>query len=326
MPFSRFPDGRIAQRPFGGAGFPRTCYAADRTGHVLLHTLYEQASGKGITVYSDWLVLALAVTRRALPRPRGPPERDRAAPARFSPGRSPSPRAATAGSTCFRPTPSSTPASGIGVAYRAGVPSRTWSSSSSTRRPLIGTNILITEGGPGRGRLPASTTRGERFMERYAPRRWSWRRGTSSPGPSRRRSTRARGFPRPATSISTCATWAGRRSSSRPAGHPGDLHPLRRVRPDRQADPDPAGPALLDGRDRRRQRRRASLLAGLLCRRRMRLRLRPRGQPPGRQFPPGDRRLRQAGRPSRIDVRSPGSGARKVDAGQAIEEPTAKPT
>ena len=40
--FSRFPDGRIAQRPFGGTGFSRTCYAADRTGHVLLQTLYEQ--------------------------------------------------------------------------------------------------------------------------------------------------------------------------------------------------------------------------------------------------------------------------------------------
>ena len=39
-PFSRFPDGSIAQRPFGGAGFPRTCYSADLTGHVLLNTLY----------------------------------------------------------------------------------------------------------------------------------------------------------------------------------------------------------------------------------------------------------------------------------------------
>ena len=41
-PFSRFDDGRIAQRPFGGAGYPRTCYAADKTGHYLLHTLVEQ--------------------------------------------------------------------------------------------------------------------------------------------------------------------------------------------------------------------------------------------------------------------------------------------
>ena len=41
-PFSRTSDGRIAQRPFGGAGFPRTAYAEDKTGHSLLHTLYEQ--------------------------------------------------------------------------------------------------------------------------------------------------------------------------------------------------------------------------------------------------------------------------------------------
>ena len=37
--FSRMPDGRIAQRPFGGAGSPRTCYSADVTGLVILHTL-----------------------------------------------------------------------------------------------------------------------------------------------------------------------------------------------------------------------------------------------------------------------------------------------
>ena len=40
--FSRTPEGRIAQRPFGGAGSPRTCYAADRTGHALLHAMYDQ--------------------------------------------------------------------------------------------------------------------------------------------------------------------------------------------------------------------------------------------------------------------------------------------
>ena len=44
--FSRLPDGRIAQRPFGGGMFPRTCYAADRTGHNILHTLYEQLVGR----------------------------------------------------------------------------------------------------------------------------------------------------------------------------------------------------------------------------------------------------------------------------------------
>src|SRR5450756_1892881 len=42
MLFNRRPDGKIAQRPFGGAGFPRGCYAQDISGHAALHTLYEQ--------------------------------------------------------------------------------------------------------------------------------------------------------------------------------------------------------------------------------------------------------------------------------------------
>src|SRR4030042_1988419 len=57
--FSRTGDGKIAQRPFGGAGFPRTCYAADRTGHNLLHVLYEQVTGLQIPVYEEWYALAL---------------------------------------------------------------------------------------------------------------------------------------------------------------------------------------------------------------------------------------------------------------------------
>jgi len=59
--FSRTEDGKIAQRPFGGAGFPRTCYAADRTGHNLLHVLYEQVTGLRIPVYEEWHALSLVV-------------------------------------------------------------------------------------------------------------------------------------------------------------------------------------------------------------------------------------------------------------------------
>ncbi|TFH06946.1 MAG: FAD-dependent oxidoreductase, partial [Candidatus Thorarchaeota archaeon] len=57
--FSRTDDGRIAQRPFGGAAFPRTCYAADRTGHNLLHTTFEQALKSGVTFYNEWFVTSL---------------------------------------------------------------------------------------------------------------------------------------------------------------------------------------------------------------------------------------------------------------------------
>lgn len=59
--FSRDDQGRIAQRPFGGAGFPRTCYAADRTGHAILHAMYEQLMKRGATVYEEWYVTALMV-------------------------------------------------------------------------------------------------------------------------------------------------------------------------------------------------------------------------------------------------------------------------
>ncbi|HKZ46292.1 MAG TPA: FAD-binding protein, partial [Thermodesulfobacteriota bacterium] len=59
--FSRDEKGSIAQRPFGGAGFPRTCYAADRTGHAILHTLYEQLLKYGVPVYEEWYVISLVV-------------------------------------------------------------------------------------------------------------------------------------------------------------------------------------------------------------------------------------------------------------------------
>lgn len=60
-PFSRTPEGKIAQRPFGGAGFPRTCYATDKTGLYLLQTLYEQIIKEKIKVYVEWVVFGLGV-------------------------------------------------------------------------------------------------------------------------------------------------------------------------------------------------------------------------------------------------------------------------
>ncbi|WP_340690455.1 FAD-dependent oxidoreductase [Hydrogenobacter thermophilus] len=60
VPFSRLPDGRIAQRPFGGASFPRTVFSADRTGHVILHTLFEQALSKeNIDFYNEFFFIEL---------------------------------------------------------------------------------------------------------------------------------------------------------------------------------------------------------------------------------------------------------------------------
>ena len=57
--FSRTEDGRIAQRPFGAAGEPRTAYAADITGHVLVHVLYEQMMKRDVTTYEEWFAWKL---------------------------------------------------------------------------------------------------------------------------------------------------------------------------------------------------------------------------------------------------------------------------
>src|SRR5512139_3992730 len=61
VPFSRTPDGRIAQRPFGGHSRPRACYGADSTGHYILHTLWEQCVRKNVVVYSEFFVLSLVM-------------------------------------------------------------------------------------------------------------------------------------------------------------------------------------------------------------------------------------------------------------------------
>ncbi len=61
VPFSRDEKGRIAQRPFGGASHPRACYSADKTGHVMLHALYEQCLKNNVKFLNDWVLLDLAV-------------------------------------------------------------------------------------------------------------------------------------------------------------------------------------------------------------------------------------------------------------------------
>jgi succinate dehydrogenase / fumarate reductase, flavoprotein subunit len=61
VPFSRTEDGRINQRPFGGHSAPRACFSADVTGHVLLHTLYEQCVKHNVHFYSEFQVFSLLI-------------------------------------------------------------------------------------------------------------------------------------------------------------------------------------------------------------------------------------------------------------------------
>ncbi|NJO20531.1 MAG: FAD-dependent oxidoreductase, partial [Spirulinaceae cyanobacterium RM2_2_10] len=62
--FSRLPDGRIAQRAFGGHSHHRTCYAADKTGHAILHELVSNLRRQGVQVYEEWYVMQLVREER----------------------------------------------------------------------------------------------------------------------------------------------------------------------------------------------------------------------------------------------------------------------
>ncbi len=185
--FTRFPDGRIAQRPFGGGMFPRTCYAADRTGHNILHTLYEQLVGreknenwKGgkLTFYEEFFVSSLV----------------KVGDNSFEKGSEKEKRCAgcTAlniadmslhGFTCYslllatggfgrlfaRSTNSLiNTGDGASLALRAGLPLKDMEFVQFHPTTLYGTNILITEGARGEGGYLLNN-RKERFMEKYAP-------------------------------------------------------------------------------------------------------------------------------------------------------------
>ena len=167
VPFSRFPGGVIAQRPFGGAGFPRTCYAADRTGQMLLHTLYEQAVRKNVTFYEEWLVASLVVRDGKC---LGLIATDLAT-GKIIPLQA---KAVIFGTGGYgRVYQKSTNAyinlgSGIGMAYRAGVPLKDMEFVQFHPTSLYGKNVLITEAARGEGGYLLNNA-GRRFMEDYAP-------------------------------------------------------------------------------------------------------------------------------------------------------------
>ncbi len=167
VPFSRFPGGVIAQRPFGGAGFPRTCYAADRTGLVILHTLYEQSIRQNIHYYNEWLVTRLVVKDgRCLGVVVYNLEN-----AEFIPVRAKAVVFATGGyGRVYMKTTNGfiNHGSGIGVAYRAGVPLKDLEFVQFHPTSLYRKNILITEGARGEGGYLVNN-KGRRFMEDYAP-------------------------------------------------------------------------------------------------------------------------------------------------------------
>jgi len=164
--FSRAEDGRIAQRPFGGAGYPRTAYAQDRTGHNLLHTLYETALREGIHVYDEFFVTKLVVSGGqcsgliALDIGKGQLHSIQAR----------SVVVATGGyGRVFARSTNAVINNGDGtaLAYRVGVPLEDMEFVQFHPTTLYGTNILMSEGVRGEGGYLLNSE-GKRFMAKYA--------------------------------------------------------------------------------------------------------------------------------------------------------------
>jgi succinate dehydrogenase / fumarate reductase flavoprotein subunit len=165
--FSRLPDGRIAQRPFGGEMFPRTCYAADRTGHNFLNTLYEQILSKDIRCYEEYFVTSLVVSENrcigcaALNIADGTLHGFSAKATLLATG--------GFGRIYNRSTNALiNTGEGAALALNAGASLKDMEFVQFHPTTLYGTNILITEGARGEGGYLFNINH-ERFMENYAP-------------------------------------------------------------------------------------------------------------------------------------------------------------
>jgi succinate dehydrogenase / fumarate reductase, flavoprotein subunit len=165
--FSRDEQGRIAQRPFGGAGFPRTCYAADRTGHAILHAMYEQLLKRRIVVYEEWYVTALIMEDGIC---RGVVAWDLIHGGLHAIGAKAVILATGGSGRVFLTSTNAVinTGDGMALAYRAGAPLKDMEFVQFHPTTLKGTGILITEGARGEGGYLLNTL-GERFMKTYAP-------------------------------------------------------------------------------------------------------------------------------------------------------------
>ncbi|HSR47341.1 MAG TPA: FAD-binding protein [Anaerolineales bacterium] len=164
--FSRLADGRIAQRRFGGHSAPRANYAADWTGHVLLHTIHEQALRLGVRFYSEWYMLDLVMQDGvcrgvvALDITDGSVHWIRARAVLLATGGYG--RAYKITSNAHANT-----GDGVAIAYRAGIPLMDMEFVQFHPTGLYKHGILMSEACRGEGGYLLNSD-GERFMSRYA--------------------------------------------------------------------------------------------------------------------------------------------------------------
>ena len=175
LPFNRTPDGRIDQRRFGGhtrnygeGPVRRSCYAADRTGHMILQTLYQQCLKHEVTFFDEFHVVDLLVEPKGVTRGV---VAYRIADGELHVFRAAAVLLATGGfGRIFRVTSNAHSLTGDGVAlvYRRGLPLEDMEFYQFHPTGIVGIGILLSEAARGEGGYLLNDL-GERFMERYAP-------------------------------------------------------------------------------------------------------------------------------------------------------------
>ncbi len=175
LPFSRFDDGTIYQRPFGGQSrefggeqAARTAAAADRTGHALLHTLYQQNIKNKTTVFSEWYALDLVKNQDGVILGATTMCIETGELCYF---KAKATVLATGGAgRIYQSTTNAhiNTGDGVGMALRAGVPMQDMEMWQFHPTGIAGAGVLVTEGCRGEGGYLLNKD-SERFMERYAP-------------------------------------------------------------------------------------------------------------------------------------------------------------